>query len=237
MINILLNSTNFDQPWAAETLVQILKPHMRTVILPLSYDYGWASDADDWRLRYDDDSAYSYDLLRPLRSYGISGEDISVLDYYSDDPEEMERRILRSDLLVLVGEDPDACMERLDDLCLTGTIRSYNGIVMGLSAGSKIQQEAYFKTIDEDMEFSYRQGLGLLHGFDLDTHYVQDVFHLTGLIRSIETQNLPVAVLPEKGGMLVGGNEFVLMGEAFIAGVNDLDELYSLYEAERDREF
>lgn len=236
MMNILLNSTNFDQAWAAETLIHVLHPHMKTVILPLSYDYGWASDADDWRQRYDDGSDYSYDLMRPLRSYGITADDISLLDYYADDPEDMESRILHCELLILVGEDPDACMERLDDLCLISAIRSFSGIVMGLSAGAKIQQEAYFRTIDDDMEFSYRQGLGLLHGFDIDTHYAQDCFHLLGLIRSLETQNLPVAVLPEKGGLLVSGSEFVLMGEAFIARINDLDDLYLLYEAERDRQ-
>ncbi|MDO5121776.1 MAG: hypothetical protein Q4D46_06800, partial [Erysipelotrichaceae bacterium] len=127
------------------------------------------------------------------------------------------------------------CMERLDDLCLISAIRSCSGIVMGLSAGSKIQQEAYFKTIDDDMEFSYRQGLGLLHGFDLDTHYVQDVFHIMGIIRSLETQNLPVVVMPEKGGIVISGNQFALMGEAFVADERDLDELYLLLESERDR--
>ncbi|MDO4194127.1 MAG: hypothetical protein Q4D24_12545 [Erysipelotrichaceae bacterium] len=235
MINILLNSTNFDQEWAGQTLISILKPHMKTVILPLSYDYGWASDADDWRIRYESGSDYTYDLLRPFRAYGITEEDITLMDYYSEDPDEMEYRIEHSDLLVLLGEDPNQCMERLDDLYLISAIRSYSGIVMGLSAGSKIQQEAYFKTIDDDMEFSYRQGLGLLHGFDLDTHYVQDVFHIMGIIRSLETQNLPVVVMPEKGGIVISGNQFALMGEAFVADERDLDELYLLLESERDR--
>ena len=234
MTYLFLNSTDFDQPWASDTLRDVIRPGMKAVILPLSYDYGWASDADDWRIRYDDESMYRYDLSRPLSSYGV--KDIRILDYYSEEPETMARLIRQADILVLAGENPDACMERVEDLGLKETLRSFRGIMMGLSAGAKIMQDMYYKTMDDEADaFYFREGLGVTGGFDLDIHYQPDIFHLTGIIRSLEERSVPVVILPERSGFLVQGRQIAFLGEAFTADMNHLDELYRLLAAEKDR--
>ncbi len=235
MTYILTNDTNYGQNWAKEMLEDVIRPGMKAVILPLSYDYGWASDARDWQIRYEESGNYHYDLFRPLLGYGLKRKDIRILDQYGDDPADMVTVIGRSDILVLVGEDPDDCMLRIEDLGLYDVIRGYGGIVIGLSAGAKIMQESYYVTPDDGMPFRYREGLGLAGGFDLDIHYRQDLYHLAGIIRSLETQQLPLIVLPERSGILILGDEVILMGEAFAAQPKDLDELYRLYEAERYR--
>jgi hypothetical protein len=43
MINILLNETNFDQDWAAETLQTVIRPEMNVLMMPLSYNQGWST--------------------------------------------------------------------------------------------------------------------------------------------------------------------------------------------------
>jgi NAD(P)H-dependent FMN reductase len=231
MINILLNETNFDQDWAAETLQTVIRPEMNVLMMPLSYNQGWSSDAQDWADRYDSESSYHYDLARPFKNYGIKERQIHWLNYYEEEPEEIERKINLSDILFLVGEDPNASMDTLEDLALSGIIRRYRGIVMGASAGAKIQLSEYYRTLDDDMQFEYRQGLGLLSGFDIDTHYEEDPFHLTGIIRSIESKDHQVIVMPKKGGALISDGHIDLLGEAFIAGRNDLDDLYSMMQS------
>lgn len=237
MTYILLNSTDFDQPWAAGTLRDVILPGMRAVILPLSYDYGWASDADDWRVRYEDESMYRYDLFRPLSAYGIPAENIRILDYYSDEPETMAALIRQADVLVLAGEDGDACMERIEDLGLRHLLQQYSGVMIGLSAGALILPDMYYQVSEErGGSFYFREGLGAAGGFLAAVHYRQDAACLGGIIRALEESSLPVVVLPEKSGFLIQGSRIDLLGEAFAADMNDLDELYRLLEAERERE-
>ncbi len=237
MAYILLNSTDFDQPWAADTLREVILPGMRAVILPLSYDYGWASDADDWRLRYDDESLYRYDLYRPLSAYGIPAADIRILDYYSDEPETMARLIRQADVLVLAGEDGDMCMERIEDLGLKQVLRQYTGVMIGLSAGALILPGVYYQIKDGRNEaFYFREGIGAAGGFAAVPHYRQDAACLCGIVRALEEGSLPLVILPEKSGFLIQGSQIAFLGEAFAADMNDLDELYRLLEAERERE-
>ena len=225
-MNILLNETNFDQDWAAETLVDILKPQLQVLILPLSGNYGWSSDAADWQDRFERGSDYHYDLMRPFRSYGIPKDHISFLNCFDEEPETAAQKLKASDLVFLVGEDPDDCMNSLEDMGLVQALQNYRGIVMGASAGAKIQLEQYYRTLDDEMLFDYHPGLGLVSGFDLESHYEEDPFHLTGIIRALESGSSSVIVLPRQGGALISGANIDLLGDAFIATANDLDELY-----------
>ena len=52
MINILLNQSNFDEPWAQDSMQEILDPSQRILILPLSYNEGWINDSAQWTHYY-----------------------------------------------------------------------------------------------------------------------------------------------------------------------------------------
>ena len=52
MTNILLNTEYFDEDWASPTLTSYINPQSRVLLMPLSYQEGWASDEDAWRERY-----------------------------------------------------------------------------------------------------------------------------------------------------------------------------------------
>ena len=235
MTAILLNQTNFDQAWAAETLYELIRPGMKVCILPLAYEEGWASDAEIFQDRFSEGSEYYEDLRRPFLSYGIKQKDIYFADCHREEPEELEHDIRRSDILCVVGNDPEECMLRMEDLGLIRTIRNYPGLLITISEASKILLEEYYRTPDEDHEFEYRDGLGLLSGFDLDTHYFEDVFHLGGIIRALEEKGRSIAILPDKGGILLDHGNMELLGNAFIAGPDDLDEIYQLYHEVEER--
>ena len=95
MTAILLNQTNFDQAWAAETLYELIRPGMKVCILPLAYEEGWASDAKIFQDRFSEGSEYYEDLRRPFLSYGIKQKDIYFADYHREEPEELEHDIRR----------------------------------------------------------------------------------------------------------------------------------------------
>ena len=44
MIQLLLNKTNFDGRWAAETLFTLFHENQKVLIIPLSQKTGWASN-------------------------------------------------------------------------------------------------------------------------------------------------------------------------------------------------
>ncbi len=235
MTVILLNKTNFDRDWAAETLADVIRKNMRIVMLPLSYDEGWSSDRNVWADRFSEESEYYEDLIRPFLSYGISRDHISFIDQHEDDAETAKRKLAGTDLLCVFGYDSNDCMDRLEDMGIIELIRNYHGILMGISAGSKIITDRYYHTLDDQHGFAYREGIGRLSGFDIDIHYFEDEYHLAGIIRCLEEGDRPVLIMPDQGGALISGDSAELLGNAFIADYNDLDELYQLYHEVRDR--
>lgn len=235
MTVILLNKTNFDRDWAAETLVGVIRKDMKAVMMPLSYDEGWSSDRNDWSDRFREESEYYEDLIRPFLAYGIRKENIRFIDQYEDDAETVSGKLEGSDLLCIFGYDPDDCMDRIEDMNVREVIRNYRGILMGISAGSKIITDRYYHTPDELHGFAYREGIGRLSGFDIDTHYFEDEYHLAGIIRCLEDGDRPVLIMPDRGGALISGESIELFGNAFIADYSDIDELYQLYNEISER--
>lgn len=230
MTNILLNISNFDEPWAYDTMVQYLKPETKVCILPLSYFEGWITDAMEWEEKYGKGQEYYEELVRPFRSFGIKDKNISWVNYYQDDEDSAKRKIRNADVLFFTGGYPDWMMQRLFDLGIQDEIREYEGVVMGTSAGALIQLDHFHLAPDGDYEFQYQDGLGLLEGFDIDVHYEDDIKHIEAVIRSIEDTGRNVICYPNQGGVLLEGDEFALLGGAFIVGPDDLDELYEAYE-------
>ena len=85
MANILLNLSNFDAVWAYPSLSQYLSAGKKVLILPLSYQEGWITDALEWKHEYGKGSDGYEMLIRPFLSYGIREKDIRWVNYYEDD--------------------------------------------------------------------------------------------------------------------------------------------------------
>ena len=221
---LVVNKTNFDQPWAAEFLSQLFSSDMHVMILPLGHDEGWASDAGAWKERFDEVSAYHYDLERPFRSYGMKS--FRWIDYHDVSSAEVKSALAESELCVLVGTDPAACMERIEELDIRDALSSYHGILVLLSEAAHIL-EASFETSD-DVTRDMHEGLGILPFVKFHMHYAETEEELRHMIRLLEADEKPVLVLSDQSGVYFEGRSFELLGDAFIAEDSDLDELYAL---------
>lgn len=230
MTNILINISNFNEEWAYDSLCEYIRENSRVLILPLSYDEGWITDAHEWRQRYGRGMPEYEELVRPFRSYGIRDRQIRWINYYEDDHESCMRKIAKTDILFFTGGFPDWMMQRLYDLGIEDAVREFDGIVMGTSAGALIQLDEFHLTEESGYEYQYQYGLGLLSGFDMEVHYETDLRHITAIIRSLEDRGKPVVAAPNRGGLLIDGEHFELLGDAFIFEENDLDELYEAYD-------
>ncbi|MCR5795181.1 MAG: Type 1 glutamine amidotransferase-like domain-containing protein [Solobacterium sp.] len=230
MTNILINISNFDEEWAYDSLRPYIHEDSRILILPLSYDEGWITDAHEWRQRYGKGRPEYEELVRPFRSFGIRDRQIRWINYYEDDHESAARKIRKADILFFTGGFPDWMMQRLYDLGIEDDVRAFEGTVMGTSAGALIQLDEFHLTEENGYEYQYQYGLGLLSGFDMEVHYETDLRHITAIMRSLEDMGKPVVAAPNRGGLLIDGDYLELLGDAFIFDVNDLDELYEAYD-------
>jgi len=222
---LVVNKTNYNEVWAGEFLHTVLRPGMRAVILPLGYDEGWAMEADVWNRDFEESSERHEDLERPLRTYGI--QDFSWIDFHRESEGSAADKLKDADICVLVGTDPAAAMERIEDLALEDALKQFDGILITLSEISHIL-EASFETGDL-YERAEREGLGLLQ-IRFHMHYSETEEELRRMIRYLERDDRPLIVLSEKSGLYVGDGTLELLGDAFIAEDSDLDELYSLLD-------
>ncbi len=234
MINVLLNISNFDEPWAYGYLEDILTPDKKVLMIPLSYMEGWITDAHEWRSRYGKGKEYYEELVRPFRSYGIKDRQIRWINYYEDDEESARRKLAWADVLFFTGGYPDWMLQRLYDLGIRNEIANFDGVIMGTSAGALIQLETYHLSEDGDYPFQYQEGLGLLSGFDIDVHYEEDEYHLSGIARSLEDLGMPVVALPNDGGMIIEGEQYELLGGSFVLTPDDLDQIYEVLKQDTE---
>ncbi len=230
MINILLNLSNFDESWAYPSLARVITPGSHVLILPLSFHESWITDAFEWQEHYGRGSEEYEDIIRPFVSYGVKEKEIRWINYYEDDHESCLRKIRWADILFFTGGYPDWMLQRLYDLGIKEEVSRFEGTVIGTSAGALIQLEQYHLTPEEDYEYQYQEGLGMLSGFDVDVHFEEDLKHVEALIRTLEDTGMPVIAMPNRGGVLIEGDYFELLGEAFIVDQNDLDDLYGTYD-------
>lgn len=233
MINILLTRPDFDGLWAQEYLGEVLHRDMHVLIIPLSRDEGWAADGETFDVHYQKGKRAYEKIAGPFRCYGIPDSNLFWFNPYKEDQQTLKNRLQQSDVLYLTGSDPDMMMECIEDHQMQKDLLQYRGIFMGDAAGSKIMMDEFYS--DSEWKENGGKGLGLLRGFSLETGYVEDVWHLRHIIRSIEEKGRAVFGCPAKAGILIRDGHYDLMGDAFTCSENDLDNIYHAYEDAKSR--
>jgi hypothetical protein len=233
MINILISKPNFDGEWAYKSLAPYLMRRSHVLIIPLSYNEGWASDEEDWDVRYAKGSKHYEKIVQPFRNYLIPDENIEWLNYYENNAGKAKDQIHDADVIFLFGSNPAHMMQRIEDLGIEADLRAFDGVLIGNQAGAQIMLDEFPSS--EDWDDSYHRGLGFLRDFDLISEYVEDEAHLSSLIYSIETRGKAVFAYPEKGGLLIHDGHYELLGDAFTCNDSDLDKIYHAYEDAKSR--
>ena len=100
--------------------------------------------------------------------------------------------------------------KRLQAMDVENVIRSFDGLIMGDSAGALIQLDSYHVTPDRDYpEYAYYEGLDLIHGFDLEVHYCGSTEQNNSIRRCIQEKGMPVYAMPEQSGVIVECGEIM----------------------------
>lgn len=187
MINILLSTYDFNNRYCFSRIKECLKPNMKVVILPFSHDDIFYDREDYFNELYDYDFGYELNkIVEPFRDYGIEKEDIYVLNPHKDSVKFMKYKIQQADVLFFTGGNPITFMMIIKVLGLIRTIKEFNGIVIGASAGAMVQMKEFvtYPTESEDYDFGFYEGLGFIEDKDIIVHWDNKDYQFDAIIYS-----------------------------------------------------
>lgn len=201
MINILLEGYGIDAPWLYNELKNYIKLRCSVAVIAFSFRDNRVRSLSDWNLLYSKENGKYYNgIAGSFAAYGISEDNISFVNYFTDDRETAARKIKAADIIYFTGGLPDRMMARIKEFDLYDTLLKHNGVVMGYSAGAVIQLAEYHLSPDDDYPvFGYYDGLPYLKDFYLEVHYENTLVQNESIQRVInERQKNGVCDVPRK---------------------------------------
>jgi cyanophycinase-like exopeptidase len=226
VVNILLNINNFGDDFAFYELKRYIRSRHRVLIIPFSYHEDYIRNVDEFTEHFSKSSPEIQEIVREFSRYGIRSKNIRILNYYTDSEKTIQSKFKHSDILFFTGGYPDRALYRIDTLGIRDYILNFQGIVMGTSAGAMIQIDKYHLTPENDEDdYDYHDGLGLLSGFDIEVHFEANFLHLAGLLTALKLNQKPIYVMPNDGGLIVHDGNVTPIGNTFVLTVDDIDDI------------
>lgn len=216
MTNILLEGFDIDAPWLYRELKNYIKPDYTVAVVAFSFRDNKTRCLADWNELYGKGSGKYYDgTVGGLAAYGISEDNITFVNYFSDTKESAAQKIQDADVVYFPGGLPDRMMDRIIEFDLYDILLNHNGIIMGYSAGAVIQLAEYHLSPDKDYkEFSFYKGIPYLHDFYLEVHYENTEVQNASIQKVIKERGKTVyAALSGKGTIIVQDGAIKLLGE------------------------
>lgn len=227
MERVLCNTHKLNEPWLISYLNEYLKKD--TKVLYFILDAG--SSYNDEMLLLEDtfregERAYE-ELVMPLEAYGIKRKNINFSFLHESSLESLKDNISNYDVVIVYGNNTIYEVEEL----LYEALNNFKGLYIGINEGALLALEEYHHFEDE---YERLYGLGLLSGFTIDVLYKERAGHLENIIRYIEENDSSIVAFSDNGGGIIIGEGYMeLLGEAFILGDDNLDELYGALETLR----
>lgn len=208
MVNILIEGYDIGAQWLRGELEKYIKPHSRVAVMAFSFRDSQAKNAEEWDALYHKTLGRYYGgMVGGFMEYGVKEQNIRFINYFTDTHESAREAVKNSDILFFPGGLPDRMMERMEEFGLTETLRAFDGVVMGYSAGAMIQLKEYHISPDDDYpEFGYYRGIGWLDGFYLEVHYEENVTQKEAIQRVLRERNRPVYATYDGAGALIVKN-------------------------------
>ena len=215
MVNILLEGYEIDRPWLYGELRNYIHPNSRVAVIAFSFRDVRIPDANAWNDFYGVGGIYYEGITRSLLSFGISRENVTFLNYFSDTKEQAAEAVRQADILYFLGGLPDRMMERIREFDLYDVLMAHSGVVMGYSAGAVIQLAEYHLSEDKDYpKFGYYEGLPYLNDFYLEVHYEATEAQKSAIRRVLEERKKPVyATACMKGAVIVDNGVIKTVGD------------------------
>lgn len=219
MVNILLEGYDIDADWLYNELKNYIKPTYSVAVVAFSFRDSCVKSLADWNLLYNRENGQYYKgITGGFAAYGISEENITFVNYFSDSRESAAQKIENADIIYFLGGLPDKMMERIREFGLYDVLMKYNGIIMGYSAGAVIQLAEYHLSPDGDYpEFQYYEGLPYLNHFFLEVHFENTEIQNNAIHRVIAERGKTVyATVHNAGALLVDNRNMKLLGDVKI---------------------
>lgn len=204
MVNILLNSFRFGEPWCRPGLLQYLKPQMSVLVFPFAFRPEQIPSAQEWERLYSPiDGIFSMGLASVFEQYGIPLSQMEWVNYYQAHSEAVIEKLSRSHILYFCGGEPDLLYGRLEELRLIEPLKRFAGIVMGDSAGAVIQFDHYYR----------QPGLGYLRDFGLEVHYTGEPGQRANIQAALSAHPRPVFALQPNGALVAADGYIHCLGD------------------------
>lgn len=216
MTNILLEGFDIDAPWLYDELKNYIKPDYRVAVVAFSFRDSRVKGLSDWNQLYSKESGKFYNgIVGGFVAYGISENNITFVNYFSDTKEVAAQKIQNADIVYFLGGLPDRMMDRINEFDLCNILLNHKGIIMGYSAGAVIQLAEYHLSPDEDYkEFSFYKGIPYLDDFYLQVHYENTETQNAAIQKVLKERGKTVyATSLGKGAVLVHNGSIKLLGE------------------------
>lgn len=216
MINILLESYDITLPWLSEELEKYLKPTCKVSIVAFSFRDSQIKNLEEWNKLYSkENGSYYKGIVNPLIFYGIKEENITFVNYFTDNEITAKEKIENSDVIYFLGGLPDKMMDRINEFELYDTILNYKGVIMGVSAGALIQLAEYHLSPDKDYpKLVYFNGFPFINDFYLEVHYESTEEQNDAIKNVMATRNKTVyATLSCQGAIIVDNGKLKLLGQ------------------------
>jgi len=216
MINILLEEYDINAPWLYENLKNYIMPDYSVTVVAFSFRDSEVKSLSDWNNLYGKENSMYYNgIVSGLTAYGISENNISFINYFTDTKESAEQKIKQADIVYFLGGSPDRMMDRIKEFDLIDVLKQHIGIVMGYSAGAVIQLSEYHLSPDKNYpEFKYYEGLSYLDDFYLEVHYEGTEVQNNAIRRVLKDRGKTVyATALRTGAILVDNGKIKLLGD------------------------
>ena len=221
MTNILLEGFNIDADWLFPELKNYLKPHMTVAVVAFSFRDTVCKNAADWNALYGKGTGKYYGgIVNAFAAYGITEENITFINYFTDTPKSAAGKIESADIVYFTGGLPDRMFERIKEFGLYDILKNHDKIAMGYSAGAVIQLSEYHLSPDDDYsEFGYYEGLGYLDNFYVEVHYEDTDIQNESIRRVMAERGKTVYALDcMRGAIVARDGDVKLIGDVKVFG-------------------
>lgn len=217
MTQLLFNLYNFHEEWAYNQVAPYINSDMTVTILPFSFAEGQVT-ATNWESFYGCDGHFYQGLIAPFIAYGISENDIRLVNYFSVESTDLQQQLLNSGIIFLTGGLPDKTMARLKDLSVVTTLEQFSGLLIGSSAGAMVQLKNYHITPDQDYDcFSYQEGLNLVTDFAIEVHFEHSREQQNSIQRVLsETDATILYAIEDEGGLIIDNHVTTTVGKVHL---------------------
>lgn len=217
MINILFDCPNLDD--FKEELREYFSEDSRVAVVAFSFYDDYVYDAASWEKVYGRGLGNCYfETVDALSAFGVSKDNITFINYFTDTHESARDKIKNANVVYFTGGLPDRMMDRIKEFNLLDTLREFDGIAVGYSAGAVIQLAEYHLYPDGDYkDFGYYEGLDYLNSLYLEVHYEFKPEQNESIRRVLAERNLPVYVThTRRGGVVVDNGRIKIIGKVDI---------------------